>query len=172
MPRPLMEGETLPDLTEAETIADEWGRFIPLELTLERAKHVVNFVMEDSNEDDSTKTVLKFILKLMDVSTPPPTLPEQKQFRIALSRMRKIIYRKQGFQFFIAGHTADGAYVPELDVPCRTFKSVQNYIHNSPYMQQVSPQAPISEDDFGRTEDGALPLLTRIDGLEMMIWKL
>jgi len=172
VPPKLTDGVPTSPLTEGETFALEWSEFIPPELTPGRADQVVKFVEEKGVDDPVTIGVLKYIANLVSATPIPPGPVEQKMFRMAHAKLRRICYQKQGFSYLIAGYTLAGAYIPELDVPCKSFATVKSYIQFHPYVQTVAEYVPESAEDFGRAEGGSLPLLTRLDGLKMIVWQL
>jgi len=161
-----------PILSEAETIADTWSQFLPLELTIARAKQIVDFVA-DNDPDDPALTVLQYCLGKLDPAYRVDHMISAQQYRSKLCELKDNIYRKREFKFVSRCYTqtTNGQFnIPELDMPLLTYESVQRYLSNTPSIFSVSFQCTPEQ----AAADGKLYVAhgVRFDGLNFLVWSL
>jgi hypothetical protein len=167
LPQPTNKPDA-PVVSEAETLAQQWSEFLPLELTLARAKQIINFV-QDNEPDDPALVVLKYCLGRMDQDTRMQNGISVDLYRSKLIEMHDNIYRKQGFQFVSRVYASHFA-IPALDMPLLTFDSVNRYLDNTPVIfstgYRITPAEAI-EKGKKYVAHGH-----RIDTLTFFVWSL
>lgn len=168
LPNPNQQAKHVNLISEAESIALEWSTFLPMELTLARAKQIISFV-QDNDPNDPALVVLQYCLGRLDTDTRMQNGISVDMYRQKLTEMKNNIYRKQGFQYVSRCYLNRYA-VPDLDMPLLTFDSVNRYLDNTPVIFSVGYRStPKKAAETGKTY---IAHGHRIDTLSFYVWSL